>query len=429
VVVCATVCVMRVFVTEKQPARVLTGSERNDGGARVGQRVSGRAAFPHVSVLFERQSCDKKSQRHLIYFHTPQQHTSFTMGNPSAKRKRPEGMGYRKPKKLVKKFKKQKEYHSDSEDDDQVEQVTTTTTTTTTTDFKPVNMDDSDDEEIEDAPAATTAPVAASEPVIEKKVIEKVIEKKVTPKPAAPAKAEPAPAVVQPKLKFALKQSKKADPPSESEESDEDEEEEDEDDDDVEDLDALDDEDLDDSDLEDDDELDLEDDGEGGPKKTRKRNDPTAFATSMSKILGTKLTTAKRQDPVLSRSAAATAASKELADQKLEMKAKRKMHAEKREALDKGRVKDVLGLNTPEVSTAEIQETERRLQKTAQRGVVKLFNAVRAAQVQGETARSEAKKEGVIGISQREERVSEMSKKGFLDLIATGGKKPAAIEA
>jgi fusion and transport protein UGO1 len=349
------------------------------------------------------------------------------MGNPSAKRKRPEGMGFRKPKKLVKKFKKQKAYHSDSEDDDHQEETTvTTTTTTTTTDFKPVNMDDSDDEEIEDAPAATTAPVPAPEPVVEKKVIEKVIEKKTTPKPAAAAKPEPTPAAVQPKLKSALKQSKKADPPSESEDEDEDEEEEDNDD--LEDLDALDDEDLDDSDL-DDDELDLSDDGEGGQKKTRKRNDPTAFATSMSKILGTKLTTAKRQDPVLSRSAAATAASKELADQKLEMKAKRKMHAEKREALDKGRVKDVLGLNTPEVSTAEIQETERRLQKTAQRGVVKLFNAVRAAQVQGETARSEAKKEGVIGISQRDERVSEMSKKGFLDLIATGGKKPAAVEA
>lgn len=336
------------------------------------------------------------------------------MGNPSAKRKRPEGMGYRKPKKLVKKFKKQKAYHSDSEDDDHVE-------TTTTTDFKPVNMDDSDDEEIEDAPAATIAAVPAPEPVV---------EKKATSKPAAPAKAEPAPAAVQPKLKSALKTSKKVDPPSESEEEDDDEDEEEEDDDDdVEDLDALDDEDLDGSDLEDDDELDLSDNEDGKPKKTRKRNDPTAFATSMSKILGTKLTTAKRQDPVLSRSAAATAASKELAGQKLEMKAKRKMHAEKREALDKGRVKDVLGLNTPEVSTAEIQETERRLQKTAQRGVVKLFNAVRAAQVQGETARSEAKKEGVVGISQREERVSEMTKKGFLDLIATGGKKPAAVEA
>ena len=327
-------------------------------------------------------------------------------------------MGYRKPKKLVKKFKKQKAYHSDSEDDDHVEE---TTTTTTTTDFQPVNMDDSDDEEIEDAPTVTIAPVPAPEPVV---------EKKSTPKAVAPAKSEPAPAAVQPKLKSALMTSKKVDPPSESEEEDEEEDEEEEDDDDdVEDLDALDDEDLDDSDLEDDDELDLSEDEDGKPKKTRKRNDPTAFATSMSKILGTKLTTAKRQDPVLSRSAAATAASKELADQKLEMKAKRKMHAEKREALDKGRVKDVLGLNTPEVSTAEIQETERRLQKTAQRGVVKLFNAVRAAQVQGESARSEAKKEGVVGISQREERVSEMTKKGFLDLIATGGKKPAAVEA
>ncbi|KAH0052903.1 Rrp15p-domain-containing protein, partial [Aureobasidium melanogenum] len=316
-------------------------------------------------------------------------------------------MGFRKPKKTVsKKFKKQKAYHSDSESEDDVR------STNTTTDFKPVNMDDSD-EEVEDAPAAIPAPV---------------VEKKVTPKPAAPAKSEPAPAAVQPKLKSALKQSKKVDPPSESEEDDD---EDDQDDDEVEDLDALDDEDLDESDLDDDDEMDLSDDedGEGKQRKTRKRNDPTAFATSMSKILGTKLTTSKRQDPVLSRSAAATAASKELADQKLELKAKRKLHAEKREALEKGRVKDVLGLNTPEVSTAEIQETERRLQKTAQRGVVKLFNAVRAAQVQGEQARSEAKREGVVGISQREERVSEMSKKGFLDLIATGGKKPAAVEA
>ncbi|KAH0371345.1 Rrp15p-domain-containing protein, partial [Aureobasidium melanogenum] len=328
------------------------------------------------------------------------------MGNPSAKRKRPEGMGFRKPKKTIsKKFKKQKAYHSDSESEDDVR------STNTTTDFKPVNMDDSD-EEVEDAPAAVPAPV---------------VEKKITPKPAALAKAEPAPVAVQPKLKSALKQSEKVDPPSESEEDDDDDEE----DNDVEDLDALDDEDLDESDLEDDDEMDLSDDedGEGKQRKTRKRNDPTAFATSMSKILGTKLTTSKRQDPVLSRSAAATAASKELADQKLELKAKRKLHAEKREALEKGRVKDVLGLNTPEVSTAEIQETERRLQKTAQRGVVKLFNAVRAAQVQGEQARSEAKREGVVGISQREERVSEMSKKGFLDLIATGGKKPAAVEA
>lgn len=348
-------------------------------------------------------------------------------------------MGYRKPKKVVKKFKKQKEYHSDSEDEE-------------TTSFNPVNMDDSDDD-LEDLHATghNSAPLGvrgvkaaenAKKTELKRAAFEKeselkraAQEEKSKSKSAAVADAAPSEPHVKPvakpapKLKSALKMTKKPDPPSESEDEEEDNDDgdEDDDDDDVEDLDALDDQDLDSSDLEDD-EIDLSDDENGQPKKTRKRNDPTAFATSMSKILGTKLTTTKRQDPVLSRSAAATAASKELAEQKLEAKARRKLHAEKREALEKGRVKDVLGLNTPQVSTAEIQETEKRLQKTAQRGVVKLFNAVRAAQVKGEQARSEAKKEGVVGISQREERVSEMSKKGFLDLIAGGGKKPAVAQ-
>ena len=84
-------------------------------------------------------------------------------------------------------------------------------------------------------------------------------------------------------------------------------------------------------------------------------------------------------------------------------------------------------MDTPEVSTAGILEQENRLKKTAQRGVVKLFNAVRAAQVQGEVAREGVRKEGVVGIAQREERVSEMSKRGFLDLIAQGGKKAPAM--
>lgn len=405
-----------------QPAQdgALGGFVEGKSAGRVGQKAADlEPQLPQTLPTKIRKLATKNPSSTSTILFAPHHNTSFTMGNPSAKRKRPEGMGYRKPKKLVKKFKKQKAYHSDSEDDE-----VQSTNTNSNSDFNPVNMDDSEDEEVEDTPAAPVVPVPAPEPVV---------EKKTAPKPVAPAKSESKPAAVQPKLKSALKMTKKVDPPSESEddEAEDDDEDEEEEDDDLEGLDALDDEDLDDSDLEDDDEMDLSDneDGEGRQKKTRKRNDPAAFATSMSKILGTKLTTSKRQDPVLSRSAAATAASKELADQKLELKAKRKMHAEKREALDKGRVKDVLGLNTPEVSTAQIQETEKRLQKTAQRGVVKLFNAVRAAQVQGEQARSEAKKEGVVGISQREERVSEMSKKGFLDLIATGGKKAAAVEA
>lgn len=172
--------------------------------------------------------------------------------------------------------------------------------------------------------------------------------------------------------------------------------------------------------------------------KKRKRNDPEAFATSMSKILGSKLTTSKRSDPVLSRSATAIQTSKEIIDQALEKKARSKLRSEKREALDKGRVKDVLGASTAfdaangkdVPSVQETMELEKRLRKTAQRGVVKLFNAVRAAQVKGEEAAKEARAKGLVGQGRREEKVNEMSKKGFLDLIAGGGGglKAGAIE-
>ncbi len=164
--------------------------------------------------------------------------------------------------------------------------------------------------------------------------------------------------------------------------------------------------------------------------RKRKRNDPEAFANSMSKILGSKLSTSKRSDPVLSRSANAIQASKEITDLALEKKAKQKMRAEKREALDKGRVKDVLGASMAfDVASGrgegptvqETMELEMRLRKTAQRGVVKLFNAVRAAQIKGEEAAREARAKGLVGQGRREEKVNEMSKKGFLELIAGGG--------
>ncbi|KAI9658728.1 MAG: hypothetical protein M1821_002288 [Bathelium mastoideum] len=160
--------------------------------------------------------------------------------------------------------------------------------------------------------------------------------------------------------------------------------------------------------------------------KKRKRNDPDAFATSISKILGSKLTTSKRADPVLSRSKEASQASKQQTDSKLEARARNKLREEKRAALEKGRVKDVLGLQSTDTSTADIIEEERRLRKIAQRGVVKLFNAVRAAQIKGEEAAKEARKGGMVGMNNRQERVNEMSKKGFLELIAAGGNKPAA---
>jgi hypothetical protein len=177
---------------------------------------------------------------------------------------------------------------------------------------------------------------------------------------------------------------------------------------------------------------------EPGKKSKSKRNDPSAFATSLSKILSTKLSTSKRADPVLSRSVEAHKASKEAVDSALEARAKRQMREQKRQAMEKGRVKDVLVPTTagvtgePDVSMADLLETERRLRKVAQRGVVKLFNAVRTAQVKASEAERNNRKQGVLGIGKREEKVNELSKKGFLDLIASGGgglKKGALEEA
>ena len=172
----------------------------------------------------------------------------------------------------------------------------------------------------------------------------------------------------------------------------------------------------------------------------RKRNDPSAFATSMTKILSSKLSASKRSDPVLARSKTAALASQELNNSRLEAKARHKLREEKKAELDKGRVKDVLGLESASaaakaitepgavdtggqqgMSVGEIAEQERRLRKTAQRGVVKLFNAVRAAQVKAEEAGRQARKKGMLGVGRREERVSEMSKQGFLELIGGGG--------
>ncbi|RGP72996.1 hypothetical protein FSPOR_2372 [Fusarium sporotrichioides] len=177
---------------------------------------------------------------------------------------------------------------------------------------------------------------------------------------------------------------------------------------------------------EDDDDEDMDGTNPNKRKKS-KRNDPNAFATSLSKILSTKLSTSKRSDPVLARSAAAHEASKAAVDNALESKARKQLREQKKRAFEKGRVKDVLVASTNdttgelEVSTSEIMETERRLRKVAQRGVVKLFNAVRAAQVKAVEAEKGTRKEGVIGMKKREEKVNEMSKKGFLELIASGG--------
>jgi hypothetical protein len=52
-----------------------------------------------------------------------------------------------------------------------------------------------------------------------------------------------------------------------------------------------------------------------------------------------------------------------------------------------------------------------------------LFRAVREAQERANQAEQDVRKEGIIGSHQRQEKVNEMSKQGFLDLIAGAGGK------
>ena len=150
-----------------------------------------------------------------------------------------------------------------------------------------------------------------------------------------------------------------------------------------------------------------------------KRNDPAAFSTSISKILTTKLPASAKSDPVLSRSKSAADARSDFANEKLDRLARAKLRAEKREELDRGRIRDVMGIERGQAGL--VAEEEKRLRKTAQRGVIKLFNAVRAAQVRGEEAAKSEKRKGTIGLDERAKAANEISKQGFLELI--GGKK------
>ncbi|KAF3927270.1 hypothetical protein ABW20_dc0109477 [Dactylellina cionopaga] len=152
------------------------------------------------------------------------------------------------------------------------------------------------------------------------------------------------------------------------------------------------------------------------PSNKRKRADPSVFATSMSKILSSHLTKNLRKDPILVRSKNITA---KIDDSKLEAKAKHLMTRQKREALEKGRVKDVIPKDDVSGEGVKaVMEKEKVLRKIAQRGVIKLFNAVRAAQVKGEEARKDGKVKGTLGMDTRSKNVTEISKESFLDMIS-----------
>jgi hypothetical protein len=153
-------------------------------------------------------------------------------------------------------------------------------------------------------------------------------------------------------------------------------------------------------------------------KKKRKRNDPESFSNSMSKILSSHLTKTARKDPVLVRAKQ----TKEHADDgKLEAKAKRVLKEELRKEKEKGRVRELVPQGDDQAAGKAL-ERERALRSIARSGVAKLYNAVRAAQLKAEEASREVKEMGMVGMGNREAKVTEMSKQGFLDLIQSSAK-------
>ncbi|EGX89467.1 DUF1665 domain-containing protein [Cordyceps militaris CM01] len=325
------------------------------------------------------------------------------MAGPPTNNKRLMRSKFQKPMKRQRRERRvQKEYHSGSEDEDEDEGDEQQQQ-----DFDAVNLLDSDDD-IHNAKADDVGGDDGSD--------NSSSEEEAPPKEARVAKGSA-------KVKAKMPKKLATDDNSDVEQALPEAEDNDEDDDDDED-----DEDM-------NDEFDLDDDDEeGGSRKPKKRNDPAAFATSLSKILSTKLSSSKRADPVLARSAAAHASSRAVVESALEAKAKRQLWEHKRKAQEKGRVRDVLVATAavPETTTSDILAAEGKLRKTAQRGVVKMFNAVRAAQVKSGEAERATRQAGVLGMGRREEKVNEMSKKGFLDLLASGGqalkKSASAIE-
>lgn len=153
------------------------------------------------------------------------------------------------------------------------------------------------------------------------------------------------------------------------------------------------------------------------PKLKKKKNvddGSASFATAFNAIIGSKLKAHTRKDPILARNKITL---KKLESEKLESKAKRALLAEKKHLHDDHRIKQLLpSSHEPEKVRATI-ERERKLKKVAQKGVVRLFNAVLSTQVRTNEEISKEK----VGQTKKEELMNEISKEKFLDLVQAAG--------
>ncbi|AJW14039.1 Rrp15p [Saccharomyces cerevisiae YJM1244] len=173
------------------------------------------------------------------------------------------------------------------------------------------------------------------------------------------------------------------------------------------------------SDAEKDDDEEEEDDD--FPRKKKSKNSKhddgsTGFSAAVNAILSSHLKAYDRKDPIMARNKKVL---KQSESEKLEYKAKKALLAEKKKLLGKARKTDIIPIASGEDRSENIRkvlEKETALRKIAQKGAVKLFNAILATQVKTEKEVSE----NLSGIKNKEEKkelITEVSKEKFLDLV------------
>lgn len=156
-------------------------------------------------------------------------------------------------------------------------------------------------------------------------------------------------------------------------------------------------------------------------KKSKHDDGSKEFSSAVSAILSSHLKAYDRNDPIMARNKKVIRQNE--AD-KLELKAKKALLVEKKKLLDRTRKRNILPQvqDTNGEDIRNILEKESKLRKIAQKGVVKLFNAILSTQVKTNKEVSEHLGD-IKNKQEREQLITEVSKEKFLDLV-----KAAAIE-
>ncbi|AMD20681.1 HDL063Cp [Eremothecium sinecaudum] len=168
-----------------------------------------------------------------------------------------------------------------------------------------------------------------------------------------------------------------------------------------------------------------EQDEDDFPRKKKSSNSKhddgsESFSNALSNILSSHLKSYDRKDPILARNKKVL---KQNEADKLELKARKALLAEKKQLLNKARKRDILPVASSEEDPTIIRltlEKERKLRKIAQKGVVKLFNAILSTQVKTEKE-IETNLANVKNRKERKELITEVSKERFLDLVKAAG--------